>query len=145
MRANNYESVNELIAENKNYSAAVRDNVTRYRLVMCSDVEIEYPEVYDAAANALNPNGTDYANGGCFWDGNDLVTKGKKQKHYIKGYRFTDPLHDVLGVGDSDPAGLVGKYATYDYTYESTAGYGHTIFWKLTQEFLTAQRGKQCH
>ena len=36
------------------------------------DVQTEYPEIYHAVSNALDPNGIDYANGGCFWDGNDL-------------------------------------------------------------------------
>lgn len=111
---------------------------------MCSDVETEYPELYEAASNALDPNGVDYANGGCFWDGNDLATKGSKHKHYKKGYRFTDPLHDVLGIGDSDQANIHGKKDDYNYTYESTAGYGHTVFWKSTQEFMHAQGVQQC-
>ncbi|HHL3492513.1 TPA: hypothetical protein ACQ53F_001346 [Legionella pneumophila] len=139
-----YKSVNQLIAK-PDYSSAVKNRVIRYRLVMCSDVEIEYPEVYKAVSNALDPNGIDYANGGCFWDGKDLFTKGQKQIHYKLGYKFTNPQHDVFSIGDSDPARLEGEYGSYDYTYQSTAGYGETVFWKLTEEFLTAQKGKQCH
>ncbi len=45
---------------------------------MCSDVAIEYPDPYNAAMNALDPEGIDYANGGYFWDGNDLVTERGK-------------------------------------------------------------------
>ena len=112
---------------------------------MCSDVSIEYPQLYNAVMNALDPDGIDYANGACFWDRIDLLTDGTKQKHYKFGYTFTDPLHVVLAVGDSEPANITGRYGTYDYTYESTAGYGQTVFWKLTNEFLKAQRGKQCH
>ncbi|HAT9716210.1 TPA: hypothetical protein ACUNL2_001576 [Legionella pneumophila] len=74
-----------------------------------------------------------------YWDDNDLVTKGAKHRHYRKGYKFTDPTHDVLSVEDSTPANLTGKFGTYNYTYEPTAGYGQTVFWKLTKEFLTAQ------
>ncbi|CZI06884.1 TPA: hypothetical protein ACSJUJ_002389 [Legionella pneumophila] len=143
--SNGYPTVNQLILDNPAYSAAASNKVVRYRQVMCSDVAIEYPDLYNAAMNALDPEGVDYANGGCFWDGNDLVTKGAKHRHYRKGYKFTDPTHDVLSVGDSAPANLTGKFGTYNYTFESTAGYGQTVFWKLTQEFLTAQRGKQCH
>ncbi|HGI8202196.1 hypothetical protein [Legionella pneumophila] len=137
----------EASATNSTYEekAAIANAVVRYRQVMCSDVAIEYPDLYNAAMNALDPEGVDYANGGCFWDGNDLVAKEAKHRHYRKGYKFTDPTHDVLSVGDSAPANLTGKFGTYNYTYESTAGYGQTVFWKLTQEFLTAQKGKQCH
>lgn len=111
---------------------------------MCSDVAIEYPEVYSAVLNALDPNGTDYANGGCFWDGNDLKTVGSKHYHYKKGYKFMNPTHDVLNVGDSAPAGKQGRNGPYDYTYESTAGYGKTVFWKYTQEFMNAEGVGQC-
>ena len=79
-----YNSVNTLISKRKTYSAAVLNKVVRYRLVMCSDVAIEYPEVYSAVLNALDPNGTDYANGGCFGDGNDLKIVGSKLYHYKK-------------------------------------------------------------
>jgi hypothetical protein len=54
-----YASVNQLIAKKPAYSAAVADKVVRYKLVMCSDVETEYPELYEAASNALDPNGVD--------------------------------------------------------------------------------------
>ena len=139
-----YKSVNQLIAKKPDYSSAVKNRVVRYRIVMCSDVEIEYPEVYKAVSNALDPNGIDYANEGCFWDGFDLVTLGTKQPHYIKGYKFTNPLHDVLSVGDSQPANKHGANGAYDYTYESTAGYGETVFWKYTKEFMNAKGVKQC-
>ncbi|MFO9001346.1 hypothetical protein SC848_15445 [Legionella pneumophila serogroup 1] len=139
-----YDSVNTLIAKKPNYSSAVRDKVIRYRYVMCSDVEIEYPDLYNAALNALEPEGVDYANGGCFWDGYDLKTLGKKHPHYRKGYKFTDPSHDVLNIGNSDPAGIHVGNKVYNYTYESTAGYGHTVFWKSTQEFMSAQGVGQC-
>ena len=135
-----FTTVNQLIAKKPYYSAAVHDKVIRYRLVMCSDVATEYPELYEAVSNALDPNGVDYANGGCFWDGNDLAIKGSKHKHYKKGYMFTDPLHDVFSIGNSAPSGD----SDYDYTYESTAGYGQTVFWKYTQDFMDAEGVKQC-
>ena len=143
--ANNFKSVNQLIAKRKFYSSAVLNNVVRYQLVMCSDAESEYPDLYKASMNALDPNGIDYANGGCFWDGVDLKTKGRDQPHYQLGYIFTDPAHDIFSIGDSEPAHRFGEFGNYDYTYESTAGYGKTVFWKLTKGFLNAKRGKQCH
>lgn len=139
-----YNSVNTLIAKKPYYSAAVHDNVTRYRQVMCSNVEIEYPDLYNAALNALDSEGVDYADGGCFWDGYDLKKWGKKHPHYPYGYKFTDPSHDVMNIGNSDPAGIKGKNAVYNYTYESTIGYGHTVIWKYTQEFMSAEGVRQC-
>lgn len=144
-QANGYPTVNALIQGQITYSSAVNSNVELYRAVICSDILIEFPEEYSAALNALDPDGIDFANGGCFWDGIDLVTKGKSQKHYKKGYKFTNPLHDVYSIGNSDPVGKVDKFGTYNYTYESTAGYGGTVFWKLTQEYMTARRNKPCH
>lgn len=140
-----YASVNELVTKKKYYSAAVKNNNIRYRLALCANIQIEYPELDAAVQNALDPNGIDYANGGCYWDGLDLKTLGSKQLHYMQGYIFTDPLHDVLFIGDTPPMNIQGDRATYNYTYESTAGYGSTVFWKLTNEFMTGQGVKQCH
>jgi hypothetical protein len=72
------------------------------------------------------------------------VTLGAKQPHYLKGYKFTNPLHDVLSIGDSEPTNKHGANGAYDYTYESTAGYGETVFWKYTKEFMDAKGVKQC-
>ncbi len=67
-----------------------------------------------------------------------------KHKHYRKGYIFTNPLHDDLPVGNSLPAHIEGKKGSYDYTYESTAGFGQTVFWKSTKEFMNAEGVQQC-
>ena len=66
--------------------------------------------------------------------------------HSLKFYNFIqfDLFHDVLNVGDSAPAGKQGRNGSYDYTYESTAGYGKTVFWKYTQEFMNAEGVVQC-
>ncbi len=49
-----------------------------------------------------------------------------------------------MNIGNSDPAGIHVKNKVYDYTYESTAGYGHTVIWKSTQEFMRAEGVGQC-
>lgn len=72
----------------------------------------------------------------------DLKTKGNKHPHYYKGYKFTDTEHDVINVGDTPPQ--YHKQRGY-YTYESTAGYGKTVIWKTTPEFLYATGAPQCH
>jgi hypothetical protein len=143
-KAYGYATVNEFITRKKTQIASANNKVIRYQLVMCSDVEVEYPELYNMALNALDPDGIDYANGGCFWDGDDLKSQGTHQLHYPWGYRFTDSLHDVLGVGDTPPMNISHKNGTYDYTLESTAGYGHTVFWKYTDEFMRVRKVKQC-
>lgn len=143
--AYHYASVNELIAKHPGYSAAVSQQNARFRIIMCSNVEKEYPDLYIATQNALDPNGIDYANGGCYWDGYDLKSKGKAHLHYPMGYLFTNPSHNVLHIDSTPPMNIEGDVGRYNYTYQSTAGYGLTVFWKYTQEFISAQRVKQCH
>ncbi|HAT3863337.1 TPA: hypothetical protein JAN60_07520 [Legionella pneumophila] len=87
----------------------------------------------------------DYANGGCYWDGNDLYTKGTHHLHYEDGYLITDPSHDVLSVGSTPLMPHTQRGRTWNYTYQSTAGYGKTIFWVTTPEFLYATGAPQCH
>ena len=140
-----YKTVNELIIQQPGYSAAASNKVIRYRLVMCSRLESDYPELYDIAKNALSVYGYDYAEGACFWDGKDLKTLGNHHIRYKKGYRITHPNHNVLSVNPPPPGNFSAPYGRYDYTYESTAGYGETIFWKYTQDFIKARRGTQCN
>lgn len=107
-------------------------------------MKIEYPDLYNAALNALDEEGVDYANGGCFWDGDDLKTDGAKHKHYKWGYLFTDFSHDIHKVSNTPPKNITTDFGHFDYTIESTAAYGHTVFWKYTDEYLSATRGKPC-
>ena len=138
-------TVNQLIKKFPNFSAAVASKNIRYRLALCADITVEYPEIADAVSNALDPNGIDYANGACFWDGKDLLTLGSKQHHYGWGYTFTDPSHNVYNLTPPPPKNEEDEFGFYDYILESTAGYGGTVFWKYTQEFITATRTPQCH
>ena len=140
-----FATINELIAYRPSYSSAVKQRNLRYRLALCSQVNIEYPDVDAAVKNALDPNGIDYANGGCYWDGRDLRILGSKHLHYKNGYLFTDPIHNIFSIENTPPKNAQGERGRYNYTYESTAGYGYTVFWKLTEEFMKAQGVKQCH
>ncbi|WP_237759184.1 hypothetical protein [Legionella erythra] len=144
-KAYGYSTVNNFIASRKKQISSTNPPNLRVREVLCSNLEMDFPVLNEIALNALDPNGVDYSNGGCFWDGNDLKTAGTKHLHYPWGYKFTNPSHDVLNIGDTPPMNLEGDLGNYDYTLESTAGYGHTVFWKYTQEFMTATRTKPCH
>lgn len=114
---------------------------------MCSNLEVEYPQLYAAVSNALDPEGEDYSNGACYWDGNDLKTNRLKHPHYAGGY-YINPEHDVLGLGvyaDNPQYHITSEGREYTYRFISVAGYGKTIFFKATPEFLFAKRSLQCH
>jgi len=140
-----YATVNEYIKHRRKQISSANGKNIRFNMIMCSNVEIEYPKLFEAAINALDEKGIDYANGACYWDGEDLKILGAKHLHYLWGYLITDPSHDVLNVGSTPPFGETSNFGTYEYTLESTVGYGHTIFWKLTNDFMNTKRVPQCH
>jgi hypothetical protein len=103
--------------------------------------------LYAAVSNALDPEGEDYSNGACYWDGNDLKTNRLKHPHYAAGY-YVNPEDDVLGLGvyaDNPQYHITEEGREYTYRFISVAGYGKTIFFKATPEFLFAKRSLQCH
>lgn len=147
MRNVGYKTVNELILKGRNfsYATAAKMKNERYFNLMCNIKSPGVDMAYEAARNALD-GGYDYSNGGCFWDGVDLKAYGENAYRYQVGFKISDEKHNVLSV--SEPLlirqeGRKGKY--YSYTYESTAGHNKTIFWKLSDDFLTAGGGSQCH
>lgn len=71
----------------------------------------------------------------------------------LGGIHITDPAHDIYGIEDKDVPGetwwldakgrktkLRGKWT---YKYESTAGWGGTIFWKYNADFVKAAGNKE--
>ncbi len=127
-------NVNDLIKKYPSYSYAVYNGNERFRLLLCSnEADPRFLIAYQAAKNALDPNGVDYAHGGCFWDGIDLKTGGNRHPHYKKGYRFTDQNHNIMSLPDTLPLNKRTRRGTYDYTYQSTAGYGNTVLWIYTR------------
>lgn len=136
-----FTTVNEYILSKRGKQIrATKGKNERYNTAMCSNVEIEHPLEYQAALNALDEQGVDYANGGCYWDGYDLKTEGSGHLHYEWGYLITNPSHNVLNISSTDP-----HSGAYPYTLESTAGFGNTIFFKLTNAYMSATGVKQCH
>ena len=98
---------------------------------------------------------TNYSNGAYFWAGTDIATNSN-EKRQTGGLLFTDSSHDVMNVGSLKITGApITKYwkdkdgndtrnarGTYNYTYESTAGFGKTTFMKYTQKFINAAGNK---
>jgi hypothetical protein len=137
-------SLQKFLKKYPRYAYAVTDGNVRYKELMCASDAKKYTQVYEAARNAL-AYGVDYSNGGCFWDGADLKTKGKKHYRYSDGFRFVMQEHNIYGI--ASPVGLnrkggLGSY--YNYAYDSTAAYGGTIFWKYNADFIAAEGVKQC-
>jgi hypothetical protein len=84
------------------YSKALKNGNTRFRLIMCSGkMDERFDMAYQAARNALY-NGHDYSNGACWWDGYDLKTEGSLHYRYKspRGFRFSSPEHNLFSVND---------------------------------------------
>jgi hypothetical protein len=61
------------------------------------------------------------------------------------GYTFTDSSHNVFSINEPPPLNIHTRRGAYDYSYESTAGFGETVFWKYTKNFIQATGSTQCH
>ncbi len=101
----------------------------------------------------------DYSGGGYVWDGADLQTNYTSHAKVRLGIYFTAPEHDIYRVGSKALPEAQGEYwdipthkngqlrrgkerGRYTYTYESTAAYGGTVFWRLTAALLQATGNK---
>ena len=100
-----------------------------------------------AAANALAKEPLDDAHGAYCWDGADIKTNDANPAKVLGGIHFTDPQHK-RNIKDKELPGatwwvdakgtktkLRGKWR---YKYESTAGWGGTIFWQYNADFVKA-------
>ena len=105
-----------------------------------------------AAINAIS-DGTDYSNGGYFWDGVDIKTNYENHPKIKAGFHFSSEDHNVFDLKDNEvevttwwydknlkPTKIRGKYK---FTYESTAAEGKTIFSRYTSDFLKAKGNKK--
>lgn len=145
--AGKFSSVNELMKKKPTFSYVVTNKNARFIKLMCGD-ENDFQKAYNASENALQ-YGKDYSNGGCFWDGYDLKTKGSGHDKYMSGFHYTDPLHNIFSTPEPPNEKKLGKkkngkYTKYNYAYISTTTQGRTIFWKLDENFLVAKGAKQC-
>lgn len=112
-----------------------------------------------AARNAMAADGVDYSGGAYFWDGSDIKTNYNNHFKVRHGIKFTDSSHNIYGIKES--TALVIKTKTtkrkvdgkivvkkeeiyrYDHIYESTAGYGGTIFWRQNPDYLRYTRSRE--
>lgn len=145
--AGKFSSVNKLMKKKPTFSYVVINKNERFIKLMCGD-EKNFQKAYYAAKNALD-YGEDYSNGGCFWDGYDLKTKGEKHDKYLNGFHYTDPSHNIFSAQEPPDKKIKGrkingKFTEYNYSYISTTTQGRTIFWKLDKNFLLATGAKQC-
>lgn len=106
------------------------------------------------AARKVMDGGEDYSNGAFFWDGADISTNYAKHPKVKAGIKFTQTEHNIYGIKESSVN--VTEYwldaqkkpttkvrGSYTYTYESTAAWGGTIFWKYGADFLKATGNKK--
>jgi RHS repeat-associated protein len=99
-----------------------------------------------AVINAVN-SGEDFSNGATYWDGKDIKTKWSSHPKIKTGYKITDQNHNVLGIDENildEPIKVylynakhvaVKVLGEYDYTYETTAGHGKSMFSKVSDKF----------
>lgn len=136
-------SVYDLVEKNKNFIYVIGDGNTRFRELMCAKKPKGFDLAFKAARNALS-GGKDFSNGGCFWDGYDLKTKGVGHYKYKTSFKFTTPSHNIFSVKEPPPLKIRTPKGVYNTVYESTATHGRTIFWKLNKDFLKLTGAKQC-
>lgn len=155
--ARGYKDICTFVTKDKTYSFVVRDGNVRYKKMMKADeAEIAKDEGMSMAVKAANnalSGGEDHSNGAYFWDGADIKSNYKKHAKVKLGIKFTDPKHNIYGIKESQS--IVIKYKTekhkmkgkvvsttktevdrYENVYDSTAGYGGTIFWKFNRAYV---------
>ncbi|KTD49112.1 hypothetical protein Lrub_1463 [Legionella rubrilucens] len=65
-KAYGYSTVNDFIANRKKQVSSTNPPNLRVKQVLCSNLEMDFSVLNEIALNALDPDGIDYANGGCF-------------------------------------------------------------------------------
>jgi len=94
------------------------------------------------------PNSTlDFSGGATTWHGRDFSQSNKpaNESYYQKGFKFTDPSHDIWAMGTKSKStsveiktGKTKEVFSFDFKYESTAAFGDTLFMKRTRESFAA-------
>ncbi len=81
----------------------------------------------------------DYSNGAYYWQGVDFQVQGGPayNQFYRVGFKFSDPNHDIWGLGNS-----LSANESWNHKYESTAALSKTTFMRLTDLWRKAQRHK---
>lgn len=162
--ARGYKDIPTFAASDPTFSFVVSDGNARYKKLMdASESAIAKDSgmtaAVEAAKNAL-AGGPDLSNGAYFWDGADIKTNYAGHFKVRHGIRFTDPIHNIYGIGDSTKLVVLKKMVVkkakgtvvskeeielgrYDHIYQSTAAHGGTIFWKHNPEYMQVTRAKE--
>lgn len=150
-------SISGFIQSDKTFAFAAHDGNARYaKLMAASEAEIaKSPGMSSAvrgARNALSAGGMDYSNGAYFWDGADIQSNYARHAKVRAGIHFTDPAHNIYSILNKDVEGEewwrdakgnnTKLRGSWKYKYESTAGWGGTVFWKYNADFLSATGNK---
>ncbi|TAK84224.1 MAG: hypothetical protein EPO09_21055 [Aquabacterium sp.] len=155
-------TVKEILTKDPHYAYAAANRVERFRLLMDASPEkiatssgMSLALIY--AKKALSNTGTDLANGGLWWDGNDFGTNPDHDKRR-KGFRYGSPAHNIFSVPENPIACITywkvinkktgqevnsKERGRYDHVYISTAAYGESIFWKYAPEYIKATGAKE--
>ncbi len=151
--ARGYSSITAFAKGEPTYAYAAHDGNLRYlHLMRATDSEINNDTgmrlALNAAHHAILQKSPDYSNGAFFWDGTDIKTNYKNHPKVRAGIHFSSPMHNIFGISEStvareswykDAKGNNTKLrGRWTYTYESTAAFGKTIFWKLNNDFVDA-------
>jgi hypothetical protein len=148
-------------SEAKKFTLVLVDGNTRFKQMKeAKIVDINnmpgFALAVKAARHAISKL-NDFSGGGYFWDGEDLRANYVNHPKVLRGMKFTDQKHDIYNVGEKsvekieywyikDPKGVAQKgkeRGRYKYTYESTAAYGGTVFWRYASEYLKATGNKE--
>ena len=163
--ARGYSDMSTFVTSDKTFSFVVKDGNARYKkFTNASEAEIAkdagMSAALDAAKKALAYEGTDFSNGGYFWDGADIESNYKNHFKVKHGIQFSDPAHNIYDIKESTKLVIINKtivkkkkgkvissetveVARYDHIYVSTAAYGGTIFWKHNPAYMKATGAKE--
>ncbi len=157
-KARGYVSISAFIRADRTFAFAAHDGSARFgKLMAAKDEDIARDTGMDAAVkgarNALSPSPVDHSNGAYFWDGLDIKTDYARHPKVLGGIHITDPAHNVVGIKDNVVEGenwlldakgnKTRSRGKWQYKYESTAGFGATIFWKYNPAFVKASGNRE--
>ncbi len=161
--ARGYDNMEDFAYGEPSFSFVVSDGNQRYQKFKKSSDEAilnntAMCQAVAAAQNAL-AGGPDLSNGAYFWDGADIKTNYNHHFKVKKGIKFTDPSHNIYNIPDHLVPHIKYKYTRkmvngklvvtktvlwrYDYVFQSTAGYGGTIFWKFNPDYVKYTHSKE--
>ena len=112
--ARGYSDMSTFVTSDKTFSFVVKDGNARYKKFMnAMEAEIAKDPGMTAALNAarqaLANEGTDFSNGGYFWDGADIKSNYNNHFKVKHGIQFSDPAHNIYEIKDSTKLVIITK------------------------------------